>query len=80
MQIERITLTVAEARAYSGLGRNTLLRLVQTGEVQTRRIGKRRWLILRDSLESWLRGKGNTTGGGEDVPKNMEGGCRTHAR
>lgn len=55
VKVGRITLTMPEAQAYSGIGRNTLLRLVQTGEIQARRIGQRRWLILRDSLEAWLR-------------------------
>lgn len=53
--VEKITLTIPEAQAFSGLGRNTLLKLVWDGEVQAKRIGKRKWLILRDSLESWLR-------------------------
>ncbi|RPF47099.1 excisionase family DNA binding protein [Thermodesulfitimonas autotrophica] len=52
---KRITLTVREAVAVSGIGRNTLLKLLHNGEVQGRRIGKRRWLVLRDSLEHWLR-------------------------
>lgn len=56
-KVDRITLTVPEAMAFSGIGRNTLLRLIQRGEVEARRIGRRRWLILRDSLEQWLRGK-----------------------
>lgn len=55
-RVERITLTIPEAQALSGLGRNTLLKLAQTGEIEARRIGKRRWLIMRDSLEKWLRG------------------------
>ncbi|MEW6572886.1 MAG: helix-turn-helix domain-containing protein [Bacillota bacterium] len=56
-QVEKITLTTAEAQAFSGLGRSTLLSLVQHGEIQARRIGPRRWLIMRDSLEAWLRGE-----------------------
>jgi excisionase family DNA binding protein len=54
-RVERITLTMPEAQAFSGLGKNTLLKLLHTGEIQGRRIGARRWLIMRDSLESWLR-------------------------
>ncbi|WP_334110559.1 helix-turn-helix transcriptional regulator [Thermodesulfitimonas autotrophica] len=60
--IKRITLTLPEALAFSGIGRNTLLKLLQTGEVQGRKIGKRRWLILRDSLEAWLRGDNERQG------------------
>lgn len=51
---EKFGLTVQEAAALSGLGRNTLLRLLQTGQVAGRKIGRRRWLVFRPSLEEWL--------------------------
>lgn len=63
-RIQPVALTMDEAQAFSGLGRNALLGLLRTGEVQGRRGGRRRWLILRDSLEAWLRG-GSEGGEGE---------------
>ncbi|MGC7882454.1 helix-turn-helix domain-containing protein [Desulforudis sp. 1031] len=56
-RVERVTFTLPEAMVYSGLGRSTLLRLLQAGEIRGRKVGARRWLILKDSLESWLRGQ-----------------------
>jgi len=55
--VQRATFTVAEAQAFSGVGRNTLLKLIADKKIQAKRIGKRRWLIMRDSLERWLRGE-----------------------
>lgn len=49
-------LTLAEATAYARIGRDKLTALLQSGEVKSRRIG-RRWVISRASLDDWLAGK-----------------------
>lgn len=57
---EKFGLTVREAIMLSGLGRNTLLRLLQAGRIRGRKIGQRRWLVYRPSLEEYLY-SGNQT-------------------
>ena len=52
---ERLTLRVNDAAAYAGLGRSLIYRLIAEEKLQTTKIGGRR-LILRESLETLLRG------------------------
>jgi excisionase family DNA binding protein len=54
---ERLTLRVNDAAAYAGLGRSLIYRLIAEKKLQTAKIGGRR-LILRESLETLLRGRG----------------------
>jgi excisionase family DNA binding protein len=55
---ERLTLRVNDATAYSGLGRSYLYILMNTGKLASAKVGGRR-LILRESLENLLRGRGD---------------------
>lgn len=50
---ERLTLTVREAAAATGIGRNRLYELVRTGEIPAVRVG-RNVRIPRDALVRWL--------------------------
>jgi excisionase family DNA binding protein len=54
---EKPVLTTKEAQELSGLSRGFLYQLLRSGEIEGRRIGRRRWLIWKESLEEWLRGK-----------------------
>lgn len=55
-RVPRLGLSLKEAQALANIGRNTLLRLLRSGQVRGRKIGTRRWVVCRDSLEAWLRG------------------------
>lgn len=48
-----IVLTPAEAMDILGVGKNTMYRLLNTGELRTVRIG-RSWRITGDALEEYL--------------------------
>lgn len=51
--MEKLAVTISEARKLTGIGRNSLFKLVQTGEIRAKRIGKK-WLIPVAELERWL--------------------------
>lgn len=59
---DRTILSVEEAAAISGLGVNTIRKLVKTGELPARRVG-RRILIRRTDLDAFL------TPNASDLPK-----------
>lgn len=52
---EKIAFSVDEARFLTGLGKSTLYRLVRDGKLDAMHIGRRRLLILRTSLENYMR-------------------------
>jgi len=54
-QNERLTLTVDEASKVTGIGRDSMRRLVNEGTVPSIRIG-RKYLIPKARLEAWLAG------------------------
>lgn len=58
-QIEPVGLSVAEAMRYGNVGKNTLLKALQEGKILGRKIGKRRWIVFKPSLEQWLKGEEN---------------------
>ena len=47
-------LTVDEAAAYSGIGRNTIRRLIDWGKLPVLKVG-RKTIIRRDTLEEFLK-------------------------
>ena len=54
MQVEKINLSVPEAVAASGIGRTTLFALIKSGELQSIKIGRRRYVpvvALQEYLE-----------------------------
>lgn len=54
--VEKIALTVEEARRLSGVGRNRLFKEIHAGALPVIKIGnKPKFLILREELEKWLR-------------------------
>lgn len=50
-------LTVAQIMAITGVGKNKILSLVQTGELPAKRV-RGRWLINRESFMAWLKDNG----------------------
>ncbi|MCA9671236.1 MAG: helix-turn-helix domain-containing protein [Myxococcales bacterium] len=52
---DRLALSVLEFAQATGLSREHAYRLVQSGRVPARRVG-RRWLIGVRALEAWLAG------------------------
>lgn len=53
--MNKLTLSIEEARAATGLGRTKIYQLINSGELQARKIGKRT-LILKADLEAFLSG------------------------
>lgn len=53
---EPLAYPVATAAAVIGLSRATLYRLIQTGELETFTVGRRR-LVSKAALERWIAGK-----------------------
>jgi len=51
----RLALRINDAVAVSGLGRSTIYKLIDSEKLRSVKIGKRR-LVIRESLESLLRG------------------------
>ena len=47
-------LTLKELQELLHIGKNTALRLVQSGEIEAFRVGKQ-WRILRDSVISYIK-------------------------
>lgn len=56
--IPRISYTITEAIAATGIGRSTLFALIRDDRVKSVRIGRRR-LILADSLRAFVEGAGH---------------------
>lgn len=53
---EKLTLTIAEASAYSGFGVAYLIGLIDTGKVRALKAGPNgSWVIVRRSLEEYVR-------------------------
>lgn len=52
---EKLAFTVDEVRFLTGLGKGTIYALVKAGKLRALRLGGRRLLILRDSLEKYLQ-------------------------
>ena len=53
MNETKIAFTVDEAAAYTGIGRNTMRRLVEWGKLPTLKVG-RKILIRREMLENFV--------------------------
>lgn len=53
--MSQLVFSIEEARAATGLGRTKIYQLINSGELQARKIGKRT-LILKDDLETFLSG------------------------
>lgn len=51
---ERLAMSVEDASAYTGIGRNTLRELIRSQKLPVLRIG-RKILIRADTLDSFLR-------------------------
>lgn len=47
-------LTIEEAATYSGIGRNTMRRLIDWGKIPVLKVG-RKTIIRRDTLEEFLK-------------------------
>lgn len=54
-------LTMEEAREVLRIGRNSMLKLLNSGEVRATRVGSK-WLITRDALKEFLAKGTNTAG------------------
>ena len=56
MKIERTkaAFTLTDAASYLGISSPTMLALIRSNEIPARKIGKRRWLISKATLDKWL--------------------------
>lgn len=54
MQEAKMGLTIEEAATYSGIGRNTMRRLIDWGKIPVLKVG-RKTIIRRDTLEEFLK-------------------------
>ena len=45
---------LTEASSYIGVCGPTMLSLIRANEIPARKIGKRRWLISKATLDKWL--------------------------
>ena len=54
MQEAKMGLTIEEAATYSGIGRNTIRRLIDWGKLPVLKVG-RKTIIRRDTLEEFLK-------------------------
>lgn len=80
---ERMALTVAEVAEKLGLHENTVYRLLRSGELPGRRLGRRVWRVSAAGLGEWLRGRNGQTqvaGRGVDLPENHETARRADSR
>ncbi|MGW5336570.1 helix-turn-helix domain-containing protein [Streptomyces bauhiniae] len=55
MQVQKLNLTVLEAVEASGIGRSRLYQLIGEGELQSIKIGRRRYIPVA-SLQAYLDG------------------------
>lgn len=62
----RLLHPVTDAAATIGVGRSTLYRLIEEGEIEIVKIG-RRTLIAQDELERFVRNRCTATPGGDRV-------------
>ena len=51
----KLSLSIEEAMTATGLGRTKLYKIINSGEIKARKIG-RRTIILKDDLEAFLAG------------------------
>ena len=49
--IEKLTVTIPEACAMTGLGRSTIYRLFDDGKLKRRKVGKRSLILMSDLRE-----------------------------
>lgn len=80
---ERMALTVPEVAEQLGLHQNTVYRLLQSGELPGRRLGRRSWRVSAAGLEKWLRGRygqAQDAGRGFDLPDDQEASGRPDPR
>ena len=54
MAENKMGLTIDEAASYSGIGRNTIRRLIDWGKLPVLKVG-RKTIIRRDTLEEFLK-------------------------
>jgi len=50
----KVAFNLKEASQYIGVSTPTLLSIVRSGEIPSRKIGKRRWLISKAVLDNWI--------------------------
>lgn len=55
--MDKASYTLREFRDKTGLGRNSALQAIHSGELKAFRVGSRKWLIPHKSLEQWIEAK-----------------------
>ena len=63
-ELTPLTVSIADATALLGIGRSTAYRLIDSGDLQTRKCG-RRTLVTMESIQAFAKGKSS----GPDVAK-----------
>lgn len=52
---DRLALTANEIVAMTGVGRNTVYAALQSGQLNGRRIGVKKWIVEIDEVKKWLK-------------------------
>jgi len=52
----KVAFNLKEASQYIGVSTPTLLNIVRSGEIPSKKVGKRRWLISKAVLDNWISG------------------------
>lgn len=52
----KVAFNLKEASQYIGVSTPTLLSIVRSGEIPSKKVGKRRWLISKVVLDNWISG------------------------
>ncbi len=50
----KVAFNLKEASQYIGVSTPTLLNIVRSGEIPSKKVGKRRWLISKAVLDNWI--------------------------
>jgi excisionase family DNA binding protein len=52
----KVAFNLKQASEYIGISSPTLLNIVRSGEIPSKKIGKRRWLISKEVIDDWIKG------------------------
>lgn len=52
----KVAFNLKQASEYIGISSPTLLNIIRSGEIPSRKIGKRRWLISKEAIDDWIKG------------------------
>lgn len=51
---KKLSLTPQEIMAATGIGKNSVYKALQSGELRGKRIGKQKWIVSVEELKRWI--------------------------